>query len=221
MTPARKPYRRQTTTGLALRLYLALFMATGCVPRPQPVSVAEARYMETRIEAYGYDRVFKASISALQDLRFTIDMLDRDIGLIVASRLSEGAQARLVEEPPEVRVVPVWQKVLGVTLILAIITGIFWLFSRGGSAADADADHADDRTVIYTGGNASRGGPAVHEYRLTLNIEAQGDAQTRIRTSATGRTVRGGVIVQAGAIEDPAFFQRFYDALQTALRLSP
>ena len=222
MAPSRQPHILQTGTArIVLRLYLALYMVTGCVPRPAPVSVAEARHMETRVEAYGYDRVFKASLNALQDLRFSIDVVDSDIGLIVASRLSEGALSRLVEEPPEIRVVPIWQKVLGVTLILAVISGIFWLISRGGSDDERERDHGDDGNIIYMGRNESRGGPAVHEYRLTINIEALGDMQTRVRASATGRTSQGGVPRQAGAIEDPAFFQRFFDALETALRLSP
>ena len=221
MTPAPQPHILQTGTArIMLRLYLALYMVTGCVPRPEPVSVAEARYMETRIEAYGYDRVFKASLDALQDLRFSIDVVDSDIGLIVASRLSEGALSLLVEEPPEVRVIPFWQKVLGVTIILAIISGIFWLISRGGSDDERDDDDDDDRTVIY-GDRDSRDGPAVHEYRLTVNIEALGDMQTRVRASASGRITRGGVPLQAGAIEDPAFFQRFFDALRMALHLTP
>ncbi len=78
-----------------LRAYLIAFLAVGCTPRPDPVPVSQARYMETRIFNAGYDLTIKGAINTLQDLRYTVDVLDRELGLIVASTRTEGEQARM------------------------------------------------------------------------------------------------------------------------------
>lgn len=203
--------------GILLRLYLVAFLV-GCAPRRPPVTVTEARSMETRIVQAEYDKVFKASINVLQDLRYTIDVIDGDLGLIVASRHTEGKQTQLAEEPARTREVPTWQKVLGITVIVAIVGGIIWLITRGGDDDDRGRDRDRGRTHVYHP-DRGRNGPAVYQYRVTVNIESFDPGETRVRVSGTGERERGGRVEEAGPIEDPEFFQRFFSSLDKALFL--
>lgn len=206
-----------------LRLYLVLFLVAACAPRRPPVSVVEARSMETRIIPADYSKVLKASVNVLQDLRYTIDVVDGDLGLIVASRITEGMEADLAKEPNQVSEVPTWQKVLGITIIIAIVAGIIWLISGGG---DGDSDADDDRprrgrggtTHVYHGDDDSDG-PEIYQYKLTVNIELISPEETSVRVSGAGELRRGNTIEQAGPVEDPEFFTRFYAALDKALFL--
>lgn len=204
-------------TGLLLRLYLALFMIVGCAPRRDPISTAEARHMETRELTYGYDDVIRAAINVLQDMRYTIDVIDSDLGLIVASQQTEGKQVILTEEVDQEEEIPTWKKVLGITIIIAIVAGIVWLFTSGGDDDDDDDKYDDSGhhyggTTVYSG-NSGDDGPRVYKYRITLNIESLGPYSTRVRLNASGELKRGDTVKEAGAVEDPAFFQRFFSGL--------
>ncbi|MFB0516335.1 MAG: hypothetical protein ACETWG_07005 [Candidatus Neomarinimicrobiota bacterium] len=204
--------------GIFLRLYLVIFLVAGCMPRRPPVSVTEARSMETRIVQAEYDKVLKGSINVLQDLRYTIDVIDSNIGLVVASRSTEGEEAPLAKEPPRTAEVPTWQKVLGITIIVAIVAGIVWLLTRGGDDDGRDSDRDRGPTHVYHH-NGDRDGPAVYQYKVTLNIESVGPNVTRVRVSGSGQRERGGQVEEAGPIEDPEFFQRFFASLDKALFL--
>lgn len=207
---------------VSLRLYLVLFLVSACAPRRPPVSVVEARSMETRVIPADYNKVLKASVNVLQDLRYTIDVVDSDLGLIVASRITEGKEADLTKEPDQVPEVPTWQKVLGITIIIAIVAGIIWLISGGGGDDDADDDHSrrgrGGTTHVYHGDDDSDG-PQIYQYKLTLNIESISTEETSVRVSGAGELRRGDTIEQAGPVEDPEFFSRFYSALDKALFL--
>jgi hypothetical protein len=178
--------------------------------------------METRIIPTDYSRVLKASVNVLQDLRYTIDVVDGDLGLIVASRITEGREADLAKEPSQKTEVPTWQKVLGITIIIAIIAGIIWLISGGGGDDDGDDDHRRSRgggtTHVYRGDN-DYDGPQIYQYKLTLNLESINEGETSVRVSGAGELRRGDTIEQAGPVEDPEFFTRFYSALDKALFL--
>jgi hypothetical protein len=212
------------TLNVSLRLYLVLFLVAACAPRRPPVSVIEARSMETRVIPADYDKVLKASVNVLQDLRYTIDVVDGDLGLIVASRITEGKEADLAREPSQKPEVPTWQKVLGITIIIAIVAGIIWLITGGGG----DDDVNDDRprggrgrggtTHVFHDGD-SNDGPEIYQYKLTLNIESINTDETSVRLSGAGELRRGDTIEQAGPVEDPEFFTRFYSALDKALFL--
>ena len=135
-----------------VRLYLITFLVAACVPRQPPVSVVEARSMETRVIQADYDRVLKVSVNVLQDMRYTIDVIDGDLGLIVASRLTEGKEASLAKEPDQTDEIPTWQKVLGVTIIIAIVAGLIWLISGGGSKDnDDDGRHGRRGGLTWNG----------------------------------------------------------------------
>jgi hypothetical protein len=178
--------------------------------------------METRIIRADYNKVLKASVNVLQDLRYTIDVIDSDLGLIVASRITEGMEAELAKEPDQVPEVPTWKKVLGITIIIAILAGIIWLISGGGGDDNGDDDHRRSgrggTSHVYHGDD-SRDGPRIYQYKVTLNIESLSDEETNVRVSGSGERRRGDTIEVAGPVEDPEFFSRFYSALDKALFL--
>tara|TARA_Y100000034_G_scaffold134008_1_gene201271 strand:+ start:2335 stop:2994 length:660 start_codon:yes stop_codon:yes gene_type:complete len=199
-----------------LRLYL-IAIISGCAP-PTPVPVTEARAMETRILAAHSDRVVKASINVLQDLHFTIDMLNSDVGVIVASRHTEIEQGDITQEDRIVSNIPTWQKVLGVGIILAIIGGIALLFSgRGGS--DKSSGRGDDSEHFYIHDDRDGWEETVYQYKVTVNVESISGGESRLRVSAQGERLEGGRVVGAGPVQDPEFFQQFFASLDKALFL--
>ncbi len=214
------------TVSVIMRAYLIAFMTFGCTPRPDPVPVEEARYMETRVFNAGYSQVMKSAINTLQDLRYTVDVLDGDLGIIVASTRTEGEQARMTEEPQVTEKVSTGKKILIFAAIAAVIIGIIALVSRGGNDDDdGDDDVSESRRNDHRGGRFFGGGggrrnegPEVYEYRLTLNFQAIDSAQTQVRVSASARSEGGTRIRQAGAIEDPLFFERFFSRMEESLR---
>jgi hypothetical protein len=177
--------------------------------------------METRIIPAEYSKVLKASVNVLQDLRYTLDVVDGDLGIIVASRITEGKEADLAKEPSQVSEVPAWQKVLGITIIIAIIAGIIWLISGGGGDDDSDNNRprrgGGGTTHVYHDDDDDS--PEIYQYKLTVNIESISDEETSVRVSSAGELRRGDTIEQAGPVEDPEFFTRFYAALDKALFL--
>ena len=85
----------------ALVAYLSISII-GCTA-PQKPSVRPpttvSRAMETRSFAKDMTIVLKAAINALQDMDYTIDVLNSDVGLITASRTSQQQKSELsIEE---------------------------------------------------------------------------------------------------------------------------
>ncbi|MFC1482114.1 hypothetical protein ACFL6E_07730 [Candidatus Neomarinimicrobiota bacterium] len=201
-----------------IRPYLIGFIAVGCTPRPAPVPVEQARIMETRIFDGEQEQVMKAIISSLQDLRYSIEVLDGDLGIIVASTSTEGRQTKITEEPDEIDELSTGQKFIIFAVIAAVVIGIIALFSGGND--DDDNDRDDHR---WHGGSSSRhsdrhsDGPTVYEYRLNINITPLDTTQVQVRVSGSGKTVEGDSIQEAGAIEDPFFFEQFFSRLEETL----
>ena len=81
----------------SLICYLCISLI-GCTTPQQPTikpPTTVARAMETRSFSKDMKTVLKASINALQDMDYTIDVLNSDIGLITASRTTEQRQTKL------------------------------------------------------------------------------------------------------------------------------
>ena len=95
-----------TLKGKILHSSLILYLCTsliGCASPQKPTvkpPTAVARAMETRSFSKDMKTVLKASINALQDMDYTIDVLNSDIGLITASRTTEKGQAPLSVDTP-------------------------------------------------------------------------------------------------------------------------
>ena len=78
--------------------YLSLSLFACTQPRPEKPPSTIARSMETRSYSGDLSKVLKASINALQDMNYTIDVLNSDVGLITASRTTEQEHAVLDNE---------------------------------------------------------------------------------------------------------------------------
>ena len=79
---------------MSLIAYLVIGIS-GCtnVPRTDKPATSIARAMETRSFPGDLKSVLKAAINSLQDMDYTIEVLNSDIGLITASRTTEHAKA--------------------------------------------------------------------------------------------------------------------------------
>ena len=73
-----------------------MFYLNGCSPpRPSKPPTSIARAMETKQFNFSHKDVLKSSINSLQDMNYTIDLLNSDMGLITASRTTEMKMAEL------------------------------------------------------------------------------------------------------------------------------
>ncbi len=205
-----------------ISVYLVLFLI-GCSSAPPPVTVAEARSMQTRTIKAGYKKVMKASVNVLQDLNYSIDEISDNIGLIIASRVSEKPQGKINEEETAVDGgAPTWMKVVGITLIVAIVAGIIYLITRGGDDDDDDDDDDDGYSSKGNGHTIIRGDRdrhKVYKYRITINLDSLSEEETKVRVSLQGQQMRGSDIERTGAVNDPDFFQRFFTNLDKSLFL--
>ena len=215
--------KQNVHTNLArlLSAYLILFLI-GCSSAPPPLSVAEARSMQTRIIKADYNKVMKASVNVLQDLNYTVDEISDIIGIIIASRVSEKPQGEINEEETVVdEGKPIWMKVLGITLITAIVVGILFLI-LGGDDDDDDDDGDDDFDHRHSGNGTtiireSRSRHKVYKYRITINLDSINEQETKVRVSLQGQQMRGSDIERTGTVNDPEFFQRFFANLDKSL----
>ena len=104
---------------LLLVSYLSLSLFACTPPRPEKPPSTIARAMETRSYSGDLSRVLKASINAFQDMNYTIDVLNSDVGLITASRTTEQEHAVLDNEK-EADELSGFQK-LGVLIFFAVL----------------------------------------------------------------------------------------------------
>ena len=72
-------------------------------------------------------------------------------------------------------------------------------------------------TYIVESGAPER--PARFEYRLTLNLHGKGRDATEVRASLQGSELHGDQAKRSGPVDDPRFFERFFNALDESLRL--
>lgn len=210
----------RTNLARLLTVYLILFLI-GCSSAPPPLSVAEARSMQTRIIKADYNKVMKASVNALQDLNYSIDEISENIGIIIASRVSEKSQGEINKEETVVDGgTPTWMKVLGITLVIAIVAGIAFLIMGGDDDDDDDDDNdqshgGNSTTIIREGRDKHR----VYKYNITINLDSINEQETKVRVSLQGQQMRGDDIERTGVVNDPEFFQRFFATLDKSLFL--
>ena len=134
----------------ALVAYLSISII-GCTA-PQKPSVKPpttiARAMETRSFAKDMTTVLKAAINALQDMDYTIDVLNSDIGLITASRTSQQKKSELSVEENDAERFNEFEKAcltaFGIVSLIIIMDMIF-----GGD--DDSENNSNDRSPIQLG----------------------------------------------------------------------
>ena len=200
--------------------YLVIGLS-GCTtpPRTEKPPTSVARAMETRSFSGNLKTVLKASINSLQDMDYTIEVLNSDVGLITASRTTENKKAKLASEGPQEGMTDSEKACLAIGAI-AIIAVI--------AAAVFDDDEDDNRrggrrggSNIYTGGSNDNGpdGPMIYRYKVTINLTELSDEETNVRVSASGEVEQDGKILSTGGVHEPEFFQKFFAGMNQGLFL--
>ena len=88
--------RPRTVSGQILLFSLLLYLASSNIVFSQnKPSTAVSRTLQTQNFSADIKTTLKASINALQDLDYTIDVLNSDVGLITASRTTEQKKAEV------------------------------------------------------------------------------------------------------------------------------
>ena len=213
----------------ALTLYLCTSLIGCSAPQQQPTvkpPTAVARAMETRSFSKDMKTVLKASINALQDMDYTIDVLNSDIGLITASRTTEKGQASLSLDNPNNNNNQVSR--LGQLIPVVFIAGaaiILFNLIFGGDDDDGDKRRDRDGTTINLGsGGGSSGdsgpvGPRIFRYKVTINLNDLNADNTKVRVSASGEIEQDGKILSTGGIHEPKFFRQFFANVNKSLFL--
>ena len=91
-----------TVLHFALVAYLSISIigCTATQPTVKPPTTI-ARAMETRTFQKDMKTILKAAINALQDMDYTINVLNSDVGLITASRTTEQQKSELASDEEE------------------------------------------------------------------------------------------------------------------------
>mgnify|MGYP001189314323 FL=1 len=205
----------------ALVAYLSISII-GCTA-PQKPSVRPpttvSRAMETRSFAKDMTIVLKAAINALQDMDYTIDVLNSDVGLITASRTSQQQKSELSIEENDAEGFSEFEKAcltaFGIVSLLIIMDMIF-----GGD--DDGGNKSNDSSPIHIGGGdgkENQTGPQIFRYKVTINLNELDADNTKIRVSASGEIEQDGKILSTGGIHELEFFQQFFANVNKALFL--
>ena len=205
----------------ALVVYLSISII-GCTA-PQKSSVRPpttvSRAMETRSFKKDMTIVLKAAINALQDMDYTIDVLNSDVGLITASRTSQQQKSELSIEENDAEGFSEFEKAcltaFGIVSLLIIMDMIF-----GGD--DDSGNKSNDSSPIHIGGGDGKEnptGPQIFRYKVTINLNELDADNTKIRVSASGEIEQDGKILSTGGIHELEFFQQFFANVNKALFL--
>ena len=204
----------------ALVAYLSISII-GCTAPQKSVKppATIARAMETRSFAKDMTTVLKAAINALQDMDYTIDVLNSDIGLITASRTSQQQKSELSIEENDAKRFSEFEKaclaVFGLVSLVIIMDMIF-----GGD--DDSGNNSNGSSPIQLGGGDGKDGPTgprIYRYKVTINLNDLDNENTKIRVSASGEIEQDGKILSTGGIHELEFFQQFFANVNKALFL--
>ena len=199
----------------ALVAYLSISII-GCTAPQKSVKppATIARAMETRSFAKDMTTVLKAAINALQDMDYTIDVLNSDVGLITASRTTEQIQAALSADNDEEK------STFGMILLpLIAIVAVVMILGMAFGGDDDDGDTID--LGLGGGGDKDSGpdGPRIYRYKVTVNLNDIDTNNTKVRVSASGEIEQDGKILSTGGIHELKFFQQFFANVNKALFL--
>jgi hypothetical protein len=222
-----------TLQGKILHISLIFYLCTsliGCAAPQQstvkpPTTVARA--METRSFTKDMKTVLKASINALQDMDYTIDVLNSDIGLITASRTTEKGQAPLfADNSANNNQLSGLGKLLPIVFIAGAGIILFNLIFGGddddGGGGDKRRDRDGPTIHLDSGGSNSDSGPVgprILRYKVTINLNDLNADNTKVRVSASGEIEQDGKILSTGGIHELEFFRQFFANVNKALFL--
>ena len=213
-------------------------------PQSKPPTAVN-RQLQTRKFPRENKLVLKAAIGSLQDLDYTIDVLNSDIGLITASRTTEEKKA---EVSPDTNLSDEsvhsnqdenkdWVAFCGSALIIGLFIGVF-AFALSRIFGSSDEEEEDDRKSYdgnkssslsfgngggttnnyYTVDDSPRG-PVIYRYKVTINIEELDSNSTQIRVSASGESEQDGAILKTGGIHELDFFRKFFASMEKSMFL--
>jgi len=202
-----------TVLHFALVAYLSISIigCTATQPTVKPPTTI-ARAMETRTFQKDMKTILKAAINALQDMDYTINVLNSDVGLITASRTTEQQKSELASDEEE-KGLSNFEKAciaVGVVFIVAMIYSI--IFDDNGATRGGGRSG---------GGNSRDGptGPRIYRYKVTVNLNDMDTENINVRVSASGEIEQDGKILSTGGVHEPEFFQQFFANINKALFL--
>jgi len=200
---------------MSLIAYLVMGIS-GCTnpPRTDKPATSIARAMETRSFPGDLKSVLKAAINSLQDMDYTIEVLNSDVGLITASRTTEHAKAGLANEKPEGEL-SAGQKAclaIGAVAVIAIIASM--IFGHNGRDDDSRPLFGNSH-----GRDDGPDGPKIYRYKITVNLTELTDGETNVRVSASGEVEQDGKILATGGVHEMEFFQKFFAGMNQGLFL--
>ena len=196
---------------IALHLVvLSHLFVVSCGSSAPPPTTAVKRAIETRQYDMDFDTLMKGSIGVLQDLGYTIDVLNDNYGLITATKQTTlGSGSAESKEMSKIGKAAVG---IGVVLTLGL------LLSR-----DKDSDSNSDGDCLFCGwgGGSSNDGPNVYNLKTTINIaqESEDPVSSTIRINFQASREQGGTVKYAGSTHSMKFFQSFFAALDKSLFL--
>ena len=247
----RRLVQPRTIQGKFFYISLIMNLSTTMVLKAEPVvpqakpPTAVNRQLQTRKFPRDSKIVLKAAIGSLQDLDYTIDVLNSDIGLITASRTTEEKKADVSPDtaPVDASVNPEeagkkdWVTGCVSALMVFLVVGIFAVVLGNifGGSDDDDEDDDDNKSSSRNSGSGwslGRGetnnyytvddspkGPVIYRYKVTINLEELDSLNTQIRVSASGESEQDGAILKTGGIHEPDFFRKFFASMEKSMFL--
>ena len=246
----RRLIRPETINGKIRLLSLIFYLSSSTIILAQnKPSTAVSRTLQTQSFPTDVKTTLKASINALQDLDYTIDVLNSDVGLITASRTTEEKKADVStdesattkansnnEEAVKAEQTQTCVKILGIAFV-----AVFFVVLLGAIFGDDEDDENDKKS---SNSNSSSGwkrsnkssnttnktvnnyyqddtpkGPRIYRYKVTINIDESGSENSNVRVSASGELEQDGKILESGGIHEPEFFKRFFASMNKSLFL--
>jgi len=237
--------RPKTSIGKIGLFSLVLYLSNSTVILSQnKPSTAVSRTLQTQIFPKNVKTTLKASINALQDLDYTIDVLNSDVGLITASRTTEEKKAEVSTDQTKDKVdteqieeeqTNTCVKVLGIAFIAVFFVVLFGSIfgddddddddknsnssSSSGWKRNRGSSNTSNKTINNYYQNNSPKGPRIYRYKVTINIDDSGSENTTVRVSASGELEQDGKILESGGIHEPKFFKRFFASMNKSLFL--
>ena len=197
--------------------YLCIFLI-GCSSKP-PVSIQEARKMETQVIHGETTEILKASMNVLQDMYYSIDEINQDMGILIATKTSEGKQADIRKESATKDDSSLLKKILVGVFVVTIIGGLMILLGgNNNNHNDNDSNHNHYSSPVFHSESNSDGN-LFYKYKITINASDYGINETKLRVSAIGEKIKGDDVIRTGPIHDTEFYNKFFSELNNELGL--
>ncbi|MEC7822174.1 MAG: hypothetical protein VYA20_00280 [Candidatus Neomarinimicrobiota bacterium] len=187
-----------------------IFVVSCSSSAPKP-STTVKRAIETREYSVDFDTLMRASIGVLQDLGYTIDVLNDSYGLITASKQTTNEKGRSNDKDDDK--VSAGEVILGALAVITLVA----MFKN----SDDDDDSGGDCFFCGGGGSSDDEGPNVYILKTTMNVTqgSEDPISSSIRVNFEASMERGGKIKYAGTQYSSEFFQSFFGALDKSLFL--